>query len=401
LSNLDRLISKGKESSLRLPERLLVAASPESIGYLSAEGSLVGIEGAALLAIGSESALPGDAIDNASLVVLEVDPSNPASLRRLSLLRSAKPDLPVIAALADANVALVRTLVRQGVVDVVSLPFNPEELLQVCLSVATDAQKAATTETHLAPLVAIVRGVGGSGATTIATHLASALGARSTGGCGACLIDLDIQFGSVAGYLNVAARRTLADLLDAEGRIDADLLRSVVVQHHSGIDIIAAPEMLMPLEDVDAEQLLRIIEIARQEYDFVLIDLPSNWTHWNLSVAISANIVLMVVELGIASLRQAKRRLELFISLGLPHHSIGIVANRVEKRLFKTIGTADVERALGHEVVGTIHAEPAAISSAQDQGLLVDQVVRKSRFGTDIGDLADWICQRLELRGLR
>lgn len=395
------LFELGKDQYLRLPERLLIAASPENIEALQAADPEIVSSGATLCPLHNGDPLPVDVLAHAALVVIEVDPKHPASLRRLSQLRNQLPDAPIIAALADANVSLVRTLVRQGVSDVVSLPFKPDEVAASCANAMAEVRTRKHGSAALAPLFAVVRGVGGCGATTVATHLAGYLNSHAGTGRGVCMIDLDIQFGSLADYLGLAPRRTIHDLLDARDRLDADFLHSVAVQHSSGVHVIGAPPEIMPLEAVDAEQLLRVIELARREYDYVVLDMPANWTNWNLSVAISASIVLMVIELTIPSLRQARRRLELLRANGVDSDAVAIVANRVERRLFRSIGTSDVEKALGFPVAATIHAEADAVASAQDQGLLVEQVLRKSKFSNEVGELADQLMARVAARDAR
>jgi len=241
--------------------------------------------------------------------------------------------------------------------------------------------------------VAVVRSAGGSGATTVITHLAAALAARAGRSKGACVIDLDIQFGNVGTSLGCAAKTTVVDLLEAGARVDAELLRGAAVDSGRGFDLIAAPEPITPLEAVDVDRLLHLLTVARREYGAVLIDLPANWTNWTLSTALSSTEILLVTDLSIAGLRQAKRRLELFDTVAVPRERVRIVVNRVEKRLFRAIGVDEVRRALGHPVYATLAAEPGVVASAQDQGLLSWEANRKSKFASDVSTLADQLAQ--------
>lgn len=382
----DHIFDQSEEHTLRFPERLVIAASPERLVDLRAQASAALLAGVDQVPLHDSPDLDDQRLASASLVVLEVEPSNPTSLNRLTKLREKRPDLPVIAALSSPTLSVVQAIVRHGVADVVALPFVVTELVQACVNAAVNQGRAVSAPTTLAPLIAVVRATGGSGATTIATHLAGELAANSLHGC--CLIDLDIQNGTVADYLAIRPRRTIADLLEAEDRVDRELLLSVVTTHQSGLNVIAAPEDIIPLETINPDQLLRILELARREYDWVVLDLPSNWTSWNLSIVLAASKVLMVVEMNIPSLRQAKRRLQLFASVGVRPDAVEIVVNRMEKRLFKTISLSDVEASLGCAVLSGIHAEGDAVSAAQDQGLLTGQVARRSRFNSDIVKLA-------------
>lgn len=382
----DHIFDLSEEHTLRFPERLVIAASPERLVDLRAEASAALLAGVAQVPLHDSPDLDDERLSSASLVVLEVEPSNPTSLNRLTKLREKRPDLPVIAALSSPTLSVVQAIVRHGVADVVALPFVVTELVQACVNAAVNQGRAVLAPTTLAPLIAVVRATGGSGATTIATHLAGELATTSSRGC--CLIDLDIQNGTVADYLAIRPRRTIADLLEAEDRVDRELFHSVVTTHQSGLTVVAAPEDIMPLETINPDQLLRILDLARREYDWVVLDLPSNWTSWNLSTVLAASKVLMVVEMNIPSLRQAKRRLQLFASVGVRPDAVEVVVNRLEKRLFKTISLSDVEASLGCTVLSGIHAEGDAVSAAQDQGLLTGQVARRSRFNSDIVKLA-------------
>ncbi|MFN5085106.1 MAG: CpaE family protein [Novosphingobium sp.] len=382
----DHIFDQSEEHTLRFPERLVIAASPERLVDLRAQASAALLAGVDQVPLHDSPDLDDQRLASASLVVLEVEPSNPTSLNRLTKLREKRPDLPVIAALSSPTLSVVQAIVRHGVADVVALPFVVTELVQACVNAAVNQGRAVSAPTTLAPLIAVVRATGGSGATTIATHLAGELAANSLHGC--CLIDLDIQNGTVADYLAIRPRRTIADLLEAEDRVDRELLLSAVTTHQSGLKVIAAPEDIIPLETINPDQLLRILELARREYDWVVLDLPSNWTSWNLSTVLAASKVLMVVEMNIPSLRQAKRRLQLFASVGVRPDAVEVVVNRMEKRLFKTISLSDVEASLGCAVLSSIHAEGDAVSAAQDQGLLTGQVARRSRFNSDIVKLA-------------
>jgi pilus assembly protein CpaE len=70
--------------------------------------------------------------------------------------------------------------------------------------------------------------------------------------------------------------------------------------------------------------------------------------------------------------------------VGIEDGAIEIVVNRVEKRLFRTIDPGDVSQTLGHSVLGTIALDAPTVSAAQNQGVLVGDVQRKSKFVTDM-----------------
>lgn len=346
------------------------------------------------VALELDDELRDEHVEGSGIVVVHVDPKVPSSMRRIEQLRRSHPNLPQIVALEAADLALVRTLVRQGVADVVALPLSADELLQVAVAVLEVRNAEISARVKQAPLIAITRSPSASGNTTLATHLAARL---ASNGLRVCLLDLDIQAGRALNLLGLESRRSLSDLLEAGARIDAEVLKSVAVVHSSGAAIVGAPLDILPLESLEATQLHKVFGLARQMYDVVLIDLPANLTNWSLSALAQASGVLMLVEQNLESLRQAKRRLDLFRRVGLDSTVISVVVNRVEKRLFGAISLSDVEEALQHKVLAGLAADNQNLILAQDQGLLVQELRKKSPYAQDIEKLVNELQARFDL----
>jgi pilus assembly protein CpaE len=167
-------------------------------------------------------------------------------------------------------------------------------------------------------MTVLARSAGGCGATTVITHLAAALAKIDTSGKGVCVIDLDLQSGDVASYVGKEPTVTLSALLDAHDRLDGDMVRSAITDTGYGFSVIAAPDAITPLDTVDVDQLLQLLSLARRQFGHVLVDLPADWTNWALSTVVASTNVLMVTDLSISSLRQAKRRIDLLRSVGVP-----------------------------------------------------------------------------------
>lgn len=346
-----------------------------------------------LVHIDARETITGDLVGDAELLVVELRADESESMQRLTGLRTRFPDLPLIVAMRDADFATTRALIRQGVDDVIALPVQRGEFDDAVNNLLALSAKSAETTAELAPVVAVAQSVGGIGATTVATHLAYCLGADSPRGC--CLIDLDLQFGNAASYLGRSAALTMENLLAAGDRVDGELLRSVAAPGPDGVAVIAAPDKIAPLEAFDPDRLMRIIELARQQYDHVVLDLPGNWANWTLSAIDKADLILLVVDLSIGSLRQARRRLTLFEETGIAADRIRIVANRIEKRMFRTIGVNDAADALHYPVFASIHSDYAVVQSAQDQGVLVGSVARKNKVAADLATLSDLVLAAL------
>jgi len=71
----------------------------------------------------------------------------------------------------------------------------------------------------------------------------------------------------------------------------------------------------------------------------------------------------------------------------------------VEKRIFRAIDLSDVADTLKREVLGGLALEEPALNSVQNQGLLVHQVHRKSKYHADVDGLAEQLIARLDFEG--
>lgn len=336
--------------------------------------------------------VPAEIVRAASILVVEVHSSEPGSLERVAAIRAARPSLPVVVALEGADVGLTRSLVRHGITDVVALPFDAAELTAQLTEIA--ARNAPTSTTQLAPMIAVVRAAGGVGATTVITQLAEAL-VDCAGLEDVCVIDLDLQFGQVANYLGLEPTTTVLELLDASDRLDSDLVRDAAIAAPQGISVVAAPKLIAPLEEVDVDRLLNLLNVARQSFDFVIVDLPSNWTNWTLSAALACNEIMVVTDQSITGLRQTKRVVELFDMMQVDRAGVRVVVNRVEKKLFQPISVNEVANVLNREVSATIARDRGDLQMAQDQGMLLSEKNRKAPFVKDVRRLADQICDRI------
>ena len=374
---------------------MLIVASHDHVDQIVAAAARSNFGGLSTLPCGADVPVPAHLVTAAQILVVEVDPALPGSVERLIALGRDYPAVPRIAAIANSTVSLVRTLVREGVSDVVSLPFQFEELIEASLNAVAAARQQSRSAVKLAPLIAVVRATGGCGATTVATHLAADLAVQL--GCAkpVAIVDLDLQFGNVADYLGAAGSGSLADLLTADNRLDEALIRSVARAAPGNVAVFAAPDEIQPIEGVETDQVLHLLDLMRRQYAGVIIDLPANWTSWGLSAVTAADQIIVVVGLSVASLRQAKRRLQMFASVGIDPAKITLVVNRIEQRLFKAVDLSDVHTTLGREIVGSLSADEPAMTSAQTQGLLLTDLNRKSRFNADLAKVTAQLIARL------
>lgn len=341
----------------------------------------------------AEAPLNPALVENAAILCLEVRSGSPLSIERIARVRADHPRLPVIALVRDADLVLVRALLRQGVRDVVQLPLSPSQLTESISETLAEMKTSAPMHVRHGRLISVVKSIGGVGATNVAVNLASALAQQD--GASACLFDLDVQFGNAATYLGAPAQPSLTDLLDGGARVDGDFLNTVTAKLPSGLGFVPAPQDIGPLEAIDDIQLQRILQTARGEFDYVVADMPANWANWTLSAVARSDLIVLVVNLTIASLRQGKRQLQLLLGQGIERSRIVVLANRIEQRLFKPIDLEDAGKALGFPITLSVHNDYALMSAANNQGVIAGDFNRKAKVSRDFVRIAESVSSML------
>ncbi|MDC8754812.1 hypothetical protein OIK40_09185 [Erythrobacter sp. sf7] len=336
------------------------------------------------IAASADEALPELPSTRPNVLVIEVNPALPGSMRRAEQTRARFPDLPMIAAVENLDLNKVRTLMRLGIKDVVALPFNVDELLPAVIDLGTEQ---AGTDAGLAPMHAVIHSSGGAGASTVVSHLAAALVDQNED-ARCCIVDLDFQFGEMALLFGQTPSTGVLDCLDAGDRLDWDIVAGAVTKVRPRIDLLAAPRDIPPPETIATEQLLRLLTMLRQFYDHVLLDFPVGWSEAGLSAACACDRLLLVVDQSVRSISRAAKTIALLDSVELERQHVGLIVNRAEKRLFQAISTDDVSATLGREIVAAVPLVKSALQEAQVRGVLLSEEDPRGAFAKTFGQLA-------------
>ena len=225
---------------------------------------------------------------------------------RLNQIFLKKISIVGIGAQLDAGILL--RAVRNGCTEFLTKPVGPADLavtlnrFQAVMAVDPHAQSG------IGRVIAFFGAKGGVGTTMLAVHLATHLVRQH--GKKTLLIDHKPQLGHVALYLGLKDTQYHFDeLLRNANRLDAELLNGFVVRHRSGLDVIASPEMSSGLHEPKSDQLERVMDFLRREYDYVLIDSPAAQES-KASILDQSDEVYIVSTPDVAALRDLARLVE-------------------------------------------------------------------------------------------
>jgi pilus assembly protein CpaE len=237
----------------------------------------------------------------------------------------------------------LRRAFEAGADDIVMLPASREQVrFEIQKLIARRQGTDAPRSPDGSRLVCVLGPKGGTGKTLTATNLAVTLAQR---GERVALIDLDLQFGDVALCLGLPPERTVYDLAQSPGALDADKLEAFLAQHTTGVRTLIAPRRPDQASAVGAELLREVYSIVRSTFDWVVVDTPPGFTAEVITSIDSSTDVVMVGMLDSLSLKNTKLGLETLELMKYDPDRIYLLLNRAHSRV--GISQSDVEAVLG------------------------------------------------------
>ena len=154
--------------------------------------------------------------------------------------------------------------------------------------------------------------------------------------------------------------------------------------HPSGIDVLTAPNVILPLEIMTAELAHNIVVFARRHYDFVVIDMPMNWTSWTSSVLHESDMIMMVTDVSVTGVQRCQRQFNLLADQQLDDVPLAIIANQCETGFWSGNIAKKAQTALGHKINCFVRSDPSTACAARDQGVLLRDIKSGSRIEKDL-----------------
>ena len=181
------------------------------------------------------------------------------------------------------------------------------------------------------PRVITVTGAkGGVGKSTLAVNLAVTLAADYPEKV--VLLDLYPQFGDVATMFNVVPKGTIADMVPLVKDLDADIVSKYVTKHSSGVDILVSSTEPLQFGTVGVDCLDPLMHILKQNYRFILMDVPPILHEVTLHAMANSTLIFLVANLfDLTTATDTKKLYDALRNEHIPAEHIWIVLNRVSK----------------------------------------------------------------------
>jgi pilus assembly protein CpaE len=359
--------------------------------------AIAGCHGAKLnLRVGELKSLGSDLVvsePRPDLLLLDIDVGDSEDMAMLARVsaEASRANIPIVATAGDLDPAAMRRLLRQGAADFIAQPIDRAEVLDVLKIADGRARRPLAAQQAQGRIFTFSRATGGAGATTLAVNVAHALARpRRRKAAKVCLIDLDLHFGTVALQLDLRPNASLLDIAQAPERLDAALFASSLIEHRSGLRVLTAPSALMPLDALKPAVVKALLELARAEFDYVIVDLPVALTQWTETVLSQSDLVYLVTQLNVPAVRQLRRLLDIIEEVGLYNLPMQLVLNRGQGSFWGAgVRRRQAEKALGRPFDYCIADQFDVLIDAANQGAPVLDLRRYCRFGRQLRGMLD------------
>ena len=250
-----------------------------------------------------------------------------------------KKGIKVILITEDVSPTALHQLLREGGDEFVPYPLPEGELASAIERVMTPDDVAiapaeappalAATGNHNGVIIPVQGLAGGVGATTFAINLAWELANVSkTDNPRVCILDLDLQGGTVSTYLDLPRREAVLELLADTDAMDSEAFMHSLVSYEEKLHVLTAPTDMIPMDMVTPDDVDRILQAAAANFDYVIIDMPTTMVEWSQTVLEAAHVYFALIEMDMRSAQNTMRVKRALQSEELPFEKLRFVLNR-------------------------------------------------------------------------
>jgi pilus assembly protein CpaE len=264
------------------------------------------------------------------------------------------------------------------------LPLSREEVMATVERVK--ARRGKKHDLGRSQILAVAGTKGGVGATSVATNLAVALAETMPGGV--ILVDLARPFPHVGQFLDLKCDHSIKDLLAGADALDPMFLEKIVQKHKTNLDVLLSyPDYHLDSQSPpDFRALCKIFVALKASYQWVVVDLGSWLDMFYIRVLQKADQILLVSELTLPDLQNAKVIKSLFLNWGLEDHKVKVLINHFAKHY--ALGLKNLESIFADSALHTLPHEYHPLMDAINQGEPLKESAPRSKVWKKIKELA-------------
>jgi pilus assembly protein CpaE len=317
----------------------------------------------------------------ADLLIINLEPHEDHALEVVEYVAHTSPDVGIIGISRSPDPSTIIKAMRAGCAQFVLSPVEPADLQNAITRVQSTRVHSALPSRR----ICVVGATGGVGATTIACNLALELAAVSHSP--SAMVDLNLEFGDVGCAFDCKPKYTVADICNNGADIDPTMVESVMHALPCNVHVLCRPEKVEDAHNVAPEGVERLLDQLGEMYRNVIIDMPRGLNFFSSSAVSGADIILVVTQLTVPSVRNTGRILDLIKRMGADARKVELVLNRW-KAEHGRVTEADIAKQFDRPVFGKIPNDYRRVMASLDLGQPIQAEAPNSPARVGIHDLA-------------
>ena len=307
--------------------------------------------------------------------------------------------LQILLIVGELSSRAMHRLIREGVAEFTPYPdpdgglteaINRMRLLRAGAG-ASSMGFGAAAQIRRGRLITAYGVAGGVGASTFVVNLAWEI-ANSVRRQGrrVALLDFNFQYGAVATYLDVPRREAVYELVSEAASLDQTGLTQALSVYQDRLHVLTAPRDALPLDIVSPHDVSAIITLAREAFDYVLIDMPQSLMNWSEQVYTASDDFYALMEIDMRSAQNMFRFLRTLKAEDMSLDKIRFLLNRAPG-MTDLSGKQRVKRvaeSLGIEFSSLLPDGGKQVVSACDQGVPLAEAAKSNPLRKEIARIA-------------
>jgi pilus assembly protein CpaE len=317
-------------------------------------------------------------------------------IERIRLARERMPQTPLLVVSSDYRPEHVVEVMQAGANHFVTTPLGPAKLKE-----AVERVRQSILGPSAQPngkVYSFISSKGGLGATVLSVNAAVSLTQAVKGKV--LLLDNCLYQGDTSVLLDVVPERTIAHLSRNFHRLDRVYLEGTVVEHQSGLHLLAAPCEPDEGEFVESEHMTRIIQLARTIYAHTVVDCGSMSLGPTTRAALEVSErIFVVTDLSVPAVRNTDRLISRMRRLDIDPHKIEVVVNRFSRGTVLSVN--EVEKTLRRRLFWLFPNEFDSIVSSINEGVPLVEKQSGCNFSRSVGQFTEKLMGRATKESFR
>lgn len=346
-----------------------------------------------------------DAIDltaskQPTVVLMDVNMPEMDGIEATKVILNRRPNTGVIMMSVLNEPDILRRSMLAGAREYLVKPFSLDDLLSgvrtvhqmveslpvhtIEREVRAKPKSDDTNATGQARILTFASSKGGVGRSFLATNFAIALRELTDQRVG--ILDANLAFGDIGLLMNIGEGKTISEAVKYQDSIDDEMLDTVLQTHASGVRLLASPAQPQDAEVVTTTIVRDCLAVMATMFDYIIIDTRPGFDDLNLQLFDLSDLLLLVVTMDMAAIKDARQFLEITDLLGYEANRVRILLNRLNE--YSGIPALEIGESLRRDLWAKIPDEPGPVLRSINEGVPLVSGSRESQAAVEIRRMA-------------